>query len=100
MYDTGYNKQKREDKMKHNINNITTIGKSNVEKKSNTVLKPFYEKKPCSICEALNKPERYHPHHLCRNKQQYIEMKKVNVAEVNQTEIDELLKNEVDNQKN
>lgn len=48
MYDTGYNKQKREDKMKHNINNITTIGKSNVEKKSNTVLKPFYEKKPCS----------------------------------------------------
>ena len=58
MYDTGYNKQKREDKMKYNINNTTTIGKSNVERK------------------------------------------KVNVAEVNQTEIDELLKIELDNQKN
>lgn len=91
MYDTGYNKQKREDKMKYNSNNITTIGKSNVEKKFTTVSKPFYEKKPCSMCEALNKPERYHPCYLCRNKQQYIEMKKVNVAEVNQTEIDELL---------
>lgn len=100
MYDTGYNKQKREDKIKYNINNIPTTGKSNVEKKFTTVSKLFYEKKPCSMCEALNKPERYHPHHLCRNKQQYIEMKKVNVAEVNQTEIDELLKIELDNQKN
>jgi len=100
MYDTGYNKQKREDMMKYNSNNITTIGKSNVKKNLLQYQNHFMKKKPCSMCEALNKPERYHPYHSCRNKQQYIEMKKVNVAEVNQMEIDELLKNELDNQKN
>lgn len=43
----------------------------------------FMKKKPCNMCKALNKPERYHPLHLCRNKQQYLEMKKVNMAEAN-----------------
>lgn len=43
------------------------------------------------MCETLNKPERDHPLHLCRNKQQYLEMKKCNLSEVNKTEIDELL---------
>lgn len=45
MYDTGYNKQKREDKMKFNSNKITVTGMSNADKKYRGVSKPFHEKK-------------------------------------------------------
>lgn len=45
MYDTSYNKQKRENKMKCNSNKITVTGKSNADKKYSGVSKPFYEKK-------------------------------------------------------
>lgn len=87
MYDSGYSKQKIDDKRKFNNNNITTNGKSNIDKKYSTVLKPFNENKPCVLCEALNKPKHYHPFYLCCYKQQYLDMKKVNLLEVNQTEI-------------
>lgn len=75
MYDSGYSKQKSDNKRKFNNINITTNEKSNIDKKYSTVLKPFNEKKLCVICEALNKPERHYPLHLCRNKQQYLDMK-------------------------
>jgi len=48
MYDTEYNKQKREDKIKFNgntNNTITATKKSNSNKKYSVVSKPFYEKK-------------------------------------------------------
>jgi len=83
--------------MKYNNNNVAANGKSYTHKKYSMGSKLFGE--PCVLCEALNKPERYHPLYSCRNKQHYTEMKKVNVAEANQIEIDELLKFELDNKR-
>lgn len=103
MYDSGYIKQKRDDMIKYNNNNGNNIifnGKVNAEKKYSTMPRMVIEKKPCVMCEALNKPDRYHPLHLCRNKQQYTEMKKVNLLEVNHTEMEESVNTELDNQKN
>lgn len=37
----------------------------------------MFEKKPCYICAALGKPNRYHPHDVCRNRQRYDSNKKV-----------------------
>lgn len=97
LYESGPNKQKREEKFKDN--SAFPSGKSNTEKYNNTK-KTFSEKKPCFMCESLNKPDRYHPLQVCRNRQKFLEMKKVNLAEVNQTEIDELMRIELDHQKN
>lgn len=66
MYNSECIKQKRADKIKFN-NNTTVNGKSNKDKKYNLTPKALSEKKPCVICEALNKPDRNHPLNLCRN---------------------------------
>jgi hypothetical protein len=55
MYDSGYIKHIRNDKIKFNNNNISINGKSNKE----PII--FSKKKPCCMCEAFNKPKRYHP---------------------------------------
>lgn len=40
------------------------------------------EKKPCSICDNLGKPGRYHPIELCRNKSKHNEIKSINNLEM------------------
>lgn len=39
------------------------------------------EKKPCSICESLGFPERYHPIEKCRNRDRYQQKLKFNLTE-------------------